>query len=274
MNQSAQSLNETTSNQVLDELVDEITKRLQAGEAVDLDEYVGQYPELEDQLQKLLPGMQMLADLGHSPAEMPSSAESDPSDPDKLARGVLGDFRIVGEIGRGGMGVVYEAEQISLGRRVALKVLPFAALVDPKQLQRFQNEARAAASLDHPNIVHVYSVGCERAVHFYAMQYIEGQTLARVIEELRQLQEPPEDGPDKTAVSELTRLFLASDGSLGNHAEENRASPLAPNGARLRAQGLLFFFSRASHHWIFVSSSFDFPWFLSTGTVTDVVARN
>ena len=65
--------------------------------------------------------------------------------------GVLGDFRILREIGRGGMGVVYEVEQLSLGRRVALKVLPFAAVLDPRRLQRFQNEAHAAASLKHPN---------------------------------------------------------------------------------------------------------------------------
>jgi serine/threonine protein kinase len=79
-------------------------------------------------------------------------------------RGVLGDFRILREIGCGGMGVVYEAEQISLGRRVALKVLPFATMLDPRQVLRFQNESRAAASLDHPNIVKVYSVGSDRGV--------------------------------------------------------------------------------------------------------------
>src|SRR5207248_4233053 len=101
--------------------------------------------------------------------------------------GELGDFRIVREIGRGGMGVVYEAVQISLSRRVALKVLPFAAALDTKQLQRFKNEAQAAAHLQHTNIVPVHYVGCERGVHFYAMQYIECQTLASVICELRQL---------------------------------------------------------------------------------------
>jgi hypothetical protein len=97
----------------------------------------------------------------------------------------LGDFRIVREIGRGGMGVVYEAEQLSLGRRVALKVLPFAAALDARQLQRFKNEAQAAAHLHHTNIVPVFGVGCERGVHFYAMQYIEGQTLAQIIADLK-----------------------------------------------------------------------------------------
>jgi WD40 repeat protein/serine/threonine protein kinase len=94
----------------------------------------------------------------------------------------LGDFRILREVGRGGMGIVYEAEQISLGRRVALKVLPFAATMDPRQLQRFQNESRAAATLEHPHIVPVYGVGCERGVHYYAMKFIDGRSLAAMIE--------------------------------------------------------------------------------------------
>jgi len=81
--------------------------------------------------------------------------------------------------------VVYEAEQLSLGRHVALKVLPFAAALDSRQLQRFRNEAQAAAHLHHTNIVPVFGVGCERGVHFYAMQYIEGQTLAQVIADLK-----------------------------------------------------------------------------------------
>src|SRR5262249_13242366 len=91
------------------------------------------------------------------------------------------------EIGRGGMGVVYEGEQISLGRRVALKLLPFAGALDPKQLQRFKREVQAAAHLDHPNVVHVYFVGCERGVHYYALQYHEGHGLAEMIQRLRQL---------------------------------------------------------------------------------------
>jgi hypothetical protein len=159
------------------EVVAEITDRLHAGEPVDVEEYIARRPELADRLRRLVPALQVLDGI--------SSSGPAAGDGGSLC-GTLGDFRLIREVGRGGMGVVYEAEQISLGRRVALKVLPFAATMDPRHLQRFHNEARAAASLDHPHIVHVHAVGCERAVHYYAMQFIEGQTLAALIAQLRQ----------------------------------------------------------------------------------------
>ncbi len=109
----------------------------------------------------------------------------------------LGDFRLLREVGRGGMGVVYEAEQISLGRRVALKVLPFAAVLDSRQIARFKHEAQAAGQLNHPNIVSVFAVGVERGVHYYAMQFIDGQPLDRVIAEMRQRCMPA--GADRTS---------------------------------------------------------------------------
>ena len=102
-----------------------------------------------------------------------------------LVTNTLGDYRILAEIGRGGMGVVYEAEQISLGRRVALKVLSYASILDKTKLERFKNEARAAASLDHPNVVHVHAVGTHRGVHYCAMQFIDGQTVEALIGEER-----------------------------------------------------------------------------------------
>ena len=80
---------------------------------------------------------------------------------------------------------MFEAEQLSMGRRVALKILPFAALRTKSSLQRFRNEVRAAAALDHPHIVSIYSVGEERGIHYFAMQLIRGQTLADLIEQLR-----------------------------------------------------------------------------------------
>jgi serine/threonine-protein kinase len=99
----------------------------------------------------------------------------------------LGDFRIIREVGRGGMGIVYEAEQESLGRHVALKVLPSQTLLNPRYLQRFLREARAAARLHHTNIVPVFGVGEEDGLHYYVMQFIAGSGLDEVIDELRRL---------------------------------------------------------------------------------------
>src|SRR5262249_21185253 len=103
----------------------------------------------------------------------------------------LGDYRILREVGRGGMGVVYEAEQVSLGRHVALKVLPAHALLNPTYLERFRREARAAARLHHTNIVPVFGVGDHGGVHFYAMQFIQGEGLDEVLHDLRRLRNRP-----------------------------------------------------------------------------------
>jgi serine/threonine-protein kinase len=171
-------------DKTLFDLLDEIAKKVQAGEAVDVAAYLELHPGQADRLRQLLPAVEVLADLGRSAG--PGEASFPPAGPDLGSeQGRLGDFHIIREVGRGGMGIVYEAEQISLSRRVALKVLPFAAALDPKQLQRFKNEAQAAAHLQHQNIVPVYYVGCERGVYFYAMQFIDGHTLAALIRELR-----------------------------------------------------------------------------------------
>ena len=97
----------------------------------------------------------------------------------------LGDYRILREIGRGGMGVVYEAEQISLGRRVARRCCPARSRTTAKALERFRREAKAAARLHHTNIVPVFEVGHDGEMAYYAMQFIQGQGLDQVIDELR-----------------------------------------------------------------------------------------
>ena len=90
-------------------------------------------------------------------------------------------------MGRGGMGIVNEATQLSLRHNVALKVLPFAGVLNQEQVVRFKNEAQAAASLHHPHIVPVYGVGCERGAHYYSMQLINGNTLEQTLEELKSI---------------------------------------------------------------------------------------
>jgi serine/threonine protein kinase len=189
----------------LAELLDELTARFQEDQPLDLDAYVRDHPEHAERLSQLLPALRMLADLSRSrDPSLLAGAASDPAT--ALSLGELGDFRLVREAGRGGMGVVYEAEQISLRRRVALKVLSFAGALDSRQLRRFQNEAQAAAHLHHTHIVPVHYVGCERGVHFYAMQYVEGQSLAAVIAERRQLAtgQASQDAPPASPLSLAT----------------------------------------------------------------------
>jgi serine/threonine protein kinase len=140
----------------------------------------------------------------------------------------LGDFRIVRELARGGMGVVYEAVQLSLARRVALKVLPFAATLDARHLQRFKTEAQAAALLHHTNIVPVYAVGCERGVHFYAMQLIDGQSLAVLITQLRRQAglEVPDDHASRGSVQ--SSLVLGAGVASGSSAASRQGLRIAP----------------------------------------------
>lgn len=161
---------------------------VEVGRRPNRQEFLGRYADIAGPLAECLEALEFVHVVG-SRLEPPAAATAEPPPTLTSSEAVLplGDFRLVREIGRGGMGIVHEAEQLSLGRRIALKVLPFALTLDPRQLQRFKNEARAAAQLHHSNIVPIYSVGCERGVHFYAMQYIEGQSLAAVIEELRVL---------------------------------------------------------------------------------------
>lgn len=200
---------------LLSQITDEFLQRLDAGEQPDIEEYVQRYPTLADVLRQVLPALSVLR-------QPPSGGEA-PAD--GLVSGVLGDFRIVREVGRGGMGVVYEAEQISLGRRVALKVLPFAATMDARQLQRFHNEARAAAGLHQEHIVPVHAVGCERGIHFYAMQFIDGRTLAELIEQQR--------SPGGGAANEPTAAYSPQQGGGDATVEtvEVRAEHTPPPGA-------------------------------------------
>jgi serine/threonine protein kinase len=152
--------------------VQEYLRDLESGRRPDRQSLVSRYPDLADALNDCLDGLELV----HQAA--PHAEPAAPANP-------LGDFQIVHEIARGGMGIVYEATQLSLGRQVALKVLPFAATFDTRQLQRFRHEAQAAAQLHHTNIVPVYAVGCERGIHFYAMQLIDGQSLDAVIRQVR-----------------------------------------------------------------------------------------
>jgi serine/threonine protein kinase len=174
---------------------------LEAGRELDRDDLLAAHPDLRPDLEAFLAGHDEMARLtaplragrGSNADQLIAAAAEEPAEP-PTGIGELGDFRLLREVGRGGMGVVYEAEQISLRRRVALKVLPFAAAIDPRRLQRFKTEALAAAHVQHEKIVPVHAVGCERGVHYYAMQFIDGQSLAALIAELRALRDDRREG--------------------------------------------------------------------------------
>jgi serine/threonine protein kinase len=233
------NINDNDSPQLDDprivEALDEYLAALESGHKLDRQAFLSRHADIADALADCLEVMEAL----HTASSESGQPSAPPRDALAGAAGLqegmpLGDYRIVQEIGRGGMGVVYEAEQLSLGRRIALKVLPFALTLDPRQLQRFKNEARAAAQLHHQHIVPVYAVGSERGVHFYAMQYIEGQSLAEVIHDLR-LQETGESvvsrDPMGSASADATGPYVPLEEIPAPETVRSQAVPGSDKGA-------------------------------------------
>jgi eukaryotic-like serine/threonine-protein kinase len=176
--------------------------QLERGELPDLDRLCQEYPDLVDSLRQYIPSLRKQEEKATPSAEVPPIEvalngspvedalpvrESDPvelPDSDDIPKR-LGDFELLEEIGRGGMGIVFKARQVSLDRMVAVKILPHAAVWDSKQIARFQNEAQAAAQLSHPNIVSVYAIGKERGTYYYSMPLVEGLSLEQAVRSLK-----------------------------------------------------------------------------------------
>jgi serine/threonine protein kinase/WD40 repeat protein len=202
----------------VDRLATEFLERLRRGDRPTIDEYLDRHPDLAPAIRELFPALVMVEDLKPDSDETVGPCPAPESTAEDRPPERLGDYRILREIGRGGMGVVYEAEQESLRRRVALKVLAPWAVASEQLLRRFHREARSAAQLHHSNIVPVFGVGSEDARHFYTMQFIPGVGLHQVLDEIRGLEArrpadlPAADsfaGPDDvTVVGELARPLL------------------------------------------------------------------
>jgi|GEM_PF-4490710 len=169
----------------LAEALEEYERAQERGTPISDAELLTRYPDLSDDLRDCLSSLRVIRRERGSDDDI-ASPVFNPLPDELLADRAIGDYRLIREIGRGGMGVVYEAEQISLRRTVALKLLPFAALLDPRHLQRFKNEACAAAQLHHPHIVPIFGVGADRGVHYYSMQLIEGRSLSGILQSLRE----------------------------------------------------------------------------------------
>ena len=186
-------LESLSGSDLLNELAHEFAERYRHGERPSLNDYAERYPDLAAEIREIFPTLVMMEQFG-SGVDNQSGRGSSRARLDDPMPESLGDYRIVREIGRGGMGIVYEAVQESLGRRVALKVLSQHRLMGSVQLQRFEREAKAAALLHHTNIVPVFGVGEHEGVHYYAMQYIEGQSLDTVFSEIVRLRGAPGEG--------------------------------------------------------------------------------
>ena len=154
----------------LEDIQDRILEQLHEGEPIDRDALFSAHEEHADALRQFFGVLDIMEAEATGQEDAPTR---------------LGEFRIVREIGRGGMGIVFEAEQTSLKRRVALKVLPTALRSDRRLLSRFRREAEAAARLRHPNIVPVYSIGQAGNAPFFAMEMVAGQSLAETLDERR-----------------------------------------------------------------------------------------
>jgi WD40 repeat protein/serine/threonine protein kinase len=208
----------------LGQIADEFVEAFRQGKRPSVEEFARRYPEHADDIRDMLPALVLM--------EKAKSAD-DTSGQRRQARAAaaavplqqLGDYRILREVGRGGMGVVYEAQQLSLGRHVAIKVLRSHALLDPRLLGRFQREARSAARLHHTNIVPVFGVGEQDGLHYYVMQFIQGLGLDVVLDELRHLRQPrgkhaltqadapggPADGTRDVSAVAVARALLSGD---------------------------------------------------------------
>jgi serine/threonine protein kinase len=187
--------------------LEEYARLRKAGEAPTREDFLALHHSIADVLGECLDGLEFVedaaCDFSLSKNRLGSAADLGPP-------AQLGEFRLVREIGHGGMGVVYEAEQVTLGRRVALKVLPCGASLDSRHRRRFQVEAQAAGLLHHEHIVPVFGTGFDAGVHYYVMQFIDGRPLTDLLRELKMARPPL--GGDAAGI-EIPQLALAAVGS-------------------------------------------------------------
>lgn len=168
--------NKLTKDELLDQIVADYTKRIRAGTAPEIASYKREHPTLADEIEELLSSVAMIEGL-KAESESVDDGSDNSRNNNLSSRKQIGEYVLIRELGRGGMGVVFEAVHQSLGRRVALKVMLEKELESEKHIARFHREAQAAAKLHHTNIVSVFGVGESDGYHYYVMEYVDGISL-------------------------------------------------------------------------------------------------
>lgn len=229
MNDPSEFGSDTTRHPV-DVLAEEFADRLRSGEQPSIDEYVMRFPQYAKVLRSVLEPIEAVERVSSLQAAQQAMQSMRPPKQ-------LGDFRIVRELGRGGMGIVYEAVQRSLNRRVALKVIN-AMISDTEQNRtRFQREAESVAGLHHTNIVQVYGSGQDQGVHYYAMQLIDGVPLDQLIDCL--VHRVPDVGaldPHRFTTAHAVKMLLSTSRHRGS---QPIASSVEPRDPTLATDGTL-----------------------------------
>ena len=208
----------------VDDLVEEFLERYRRGERPSLTEYTNKYPELAERIRAVFPALLVMEEIGSRGGQATGYDMEQTSSGAPMPQ-CLGDYLLLRPIGVGGMGIVYEAIQESLGRHVALKMLPSHHLGDVTRLERFRREARAAARLHHTHIVPVYGIGEHDGLHYYTMQFIRGHGLDAVLHEVKQLRRNPSpseavEAPDGQVSSIILACRLRTGRVPANEAEQ------------------------------------------------------
>ena len=192
----------------IDEIADDFLKERRDGLAPKIDDYIKSNSDIAEPLRDFLKMILMVDDCaGESDfqsANQPRINEGSDDFP------TIPDYEIIREVGRGGMGIVYEAQQLSLDRTVALKLLPASLFNHPQAIDRFELEAKSAAKLHHSHIVPVFDVGNQEDNRYYTMQFIEGQSLDHVIESIRALKGVSAADQKSVGLSETVKMGLST----------------------------------------------------------------
>ncbi len=211
-------MNHPENKITIEAIVDSFSARLEKGDRPSIAEYKQKYPHLAERIDAILPALVVLENVDSDHEDRKLAV--DDSIPE-----VLGDYRIIQEIGRGGMGIVFEAQHATMRRRVALKVLPKSSAEKPNYLSRFLTEARSAGQLHHTNIVPVFEVGESEGIHYYSMQFIHGDNLDHVIDDIRKLRQESHNSGNELRTTGQKRHFEPK-----HHSARSRSISMAMLG--------------------------------------------